>query len=325
MKRHSLPFLFFMISSCHLIAQTSENIGVRIARFRDNKQAAISFTFDDGLREHYTLVAPELEKMGIHGTFWVNGKTINRNEPVITDTTRTTWAELKELSDRGHEISNHGWSHSNLTKLDDEGVMEEISKNDSIINARIGLKPVTYCYAGNSKNERVIRLASASRTGTRTFQRSIGSKSTPGDLENWVNELIRKQEWGVGMTHGITYGYDAFRNPQILWNFLDYVRSLHSKVWTGTFREVSAYVAERDSTRLKMDIHENLLKITPCHSLNRKLFNQPLTMVVSTAGRVVKSVKQGSSEIVFRQSSPTEVVFDFDISGGIIIIKLSKI
>lgn len=37
---------------------------VFVTKFRANKQAAISFTFDDGDRDHYLLVAPELEKRG---------------------------------------------------------------------------------------------------------------------------------------------------------------------------------------------------------------------------------------------------------------------
>ena len=31
---------------------------INIARFKDDKACAISYTFDDGLKEHYTLVTP---------------------------------------------------------------------------------------------------------------------------------------------------------------------------------------------------------------------------------------------------------------------------
>ena len=33
--------------------------------------------------------------------------------------------------------------------------------------------------------------------------------------------LIATNDWGVGMTHGLTYGYDAFPNPQRLWDHWD--------------------------------------------------------------------------------------------------------
>ena len=324
MKKFLFSILFLAGSFCWLNAQIAENQLVKIAKFRGNKPAAISYTFDDGMKEHYTRVAPELEKRGFRGTFWVNGNTINRNEPVTTDTTRTNWSELKEMAQRGHEISNHGWSHKNLTKLDDAGVMEEIRKNDSIILVRVGIKPVTYCYAGNAKNDRVIRLASAGRVGTRTFQRSIGSKATDESLEKWVAELIEKGEWGVGMTHGISYGYDYFRRPQVLWNHLDYVKSIENKIWVGTFREVSAYVAERESVRLKIIRKKNRLKIIPSHSPDSKLFTEPLTLVVNTENNPVKSIWQGKTQLVYNQISTTEIMVDFDPGGKQIIIDYAE-
>ena len=324
MNKFLFSLLFLAGSICWLNAQIPENQLVRIAKFKDNKSAAISYTFDDGMKEHYTRVAPELEKRGFRGTFWVNGNTINRNEPLTTDTTRTNWAELKEMAQRGHEISNHGWSHKNLTKLDDAGVMEEIGKNDSIILARVGVKPVTYCYAGNAKNDRIIRLASSGRVGTRTFQRSIGSKATDESLVKWVDELIEKGEWGVGMTHGISCGYDYLKQPQVLWKHLDYVKSIENKIWVGTFREVSAYAAERDSVRLKIFKKKNSLKITPSHSPDSKLFAEPLTLVVNSESKPIKSIRQGKTQLVYNQISATEIIVDFDPSGKQIKIKYAK-
>ena len=311
----------FIFAYSALFSQSPEDYVIKIAKFKGNKSAAISYTFDDGYREHYTLVASELEKRGFRGTFWVNGTTQNRNEPEITDTTRATWMQLKEMTQKGHEISNHGWSHKNLNRITNEEVIAEIRKNDSIILEKTGVMPVTYCYAYNAKNDDAVKLASVGRVGTRTFQRSIGSKATDENLKKWVDELIGNKDWGVGMTHGISYGYDAFSNPQVFWLHLDQVKSLEDKIWVGTFREVSAYVTERDSTRLKIVKKKNKLKISLFHSLNRKLFNQPLTLIVNTSERALKSVKQGTSEIIFRQTSPSEIVFDFDPSGKQIIIR----
>lgn len=72
------------------------------------------------------------------------------------------------------------------------------------------------------------------------------------DLEKWVNTLIETNDWGVGMTHGLTYGYDAFRNPQRLWDHLDQVKARENEIWVGTFREVASYIKEREETRLEV-------------------------------------------------------------------------
>jgi peptidoglycan/xylan/chitin deacetylase (PgdA/CDA1 family) len=44
---------------------------VRIARFADDRSAAISYTFDDNLRDQYTLAVPMLNDAGFKGTFFV--------------------------------------------------------------------------------------------------------------------------------------------------------------------------------------------------------------------------------------------------------------
>lgn len=43
------------------------------------------------------------------------------------------------------------------------------------------------------------------------------------------------------MIHGITQGYDAFREGSILWNHLDKVKALEDKIGVATFRDISAY------------------------------------------------------------------------------------
>ena len=128
-----------------------------------------------------------------------------------------TWPQLREMSDNGHEISNHGWAHKNFARFPIEEIKEDIFKNDSAIFANTGVMPRTFCYPNNNKKAEGQRIAVQNRVGTRTHQRSIGSKSTLQDLEKWVNTLIETNDWGVGMTHGLTYGYDAFRNPCLLY------------------------------------------------------------------------------------------------------------
>ena len=87
---------------------------VSVAKYRHDKVCAISYTFDDGLAEHYTLAAPQLEQRGFRGTFFINGSKVNKDERHIKDTTRVTWPQLKEMAEKGHEISNHGWAQATI-------------------------------------------------------------------------------------------------------------------------------------------------------------------------------------------------------------------
>ena len=74
-----------------------------------------------------------------------------------------------------------------------------------------------------------MEFVARNRVGTRLKQRSVGSKRTARDLQKWLETLIRTGDWGVGMTHGLTYGYDAFRNPQLLWEHWDQVKANKTK------------------------------------------------------------------------------------------------
>ena len=59
------------------------------------------------------------------------------------------------------------------------------------------------------------------------------------------------------MTHGLTYGYDAFRNPQLLWEHWDQVKANEDKVWVGTFCEVVSYLKEKEAIHLRVTEKKN--------------------------------------------------------------------
>ena len=252
MKTLSFFILTFFFYAFCISTLSAADWKVYVAKYKQDKTCAISYTFDDGLAEHATVAAPELEKRGFRGTFWVCG--YYTEQGASSKLPRITWDELRKMAKNGHEISNHSWSHQNAKRLTLEQVKTEIEKNDSAIFANIGVRPVTYCYPYNYKTDEIVVLASDNRVGTRTRQISIGGKSTPQRFAKWLDDLMKKEEWGVGMTHGINYGYDAFKEPSLFWEHLDKVKSLEDKIWIGTFREVAAYIKERDDVQLNIAI-----------------------------------------------------------------------
>lgn len=253
---------------------------VYIAKFKNDRKAAISFTFDDGDEDHALLVAPELEKRGFRGTFWVNGLKINKGDSVRP---RATWNQLRMMAKKGHEISNHSYTHGKLVRMDSLQVELEVQINDSIIEANVGVRPLTFCYPFNATTPLVKEIASRGRVGTRMFQTAMGqanNKSTEESLQNWLNNLLDNGEWSVTMIHGITKGYDKWNNPQLLWNLFDKVKSLEDSVWVDTFKEISTYREERDNTSIEVVPTDYGMDIKAICGLDRSLFNEPLTIVV---------------------------------------------
>lgn len=303
------------------ISVMAANYEVHVAKFKSDKACAISYTFDDGLAEHYTLVAPQLEKRGFRGTFVLNGSKINIDKDHIRDTTRLTWSQVKEMSDHGHEMTNHGWAHRNLAKFSPDEIAEDIYRNDGAIAAVTGIMPRTYAYPNNTKREPGLSIAMRNRVGTRTFQRSIGSKSSLKDLDSWVDKLIEKHDWGVGMTHGLTYGYDCFGNPQRLWDHFDHVKAREDSIWVGTFHDVAAYVKERDSVRITVTTVKKQLLITPTLNLDQTIFTENLTMVIT--GKNIKTITAVQDDkplaVIIRKG---KALFDFNPFGGIIRVEV---
>ena len=294
---------------------------VSVAKYRHDKVCAISYTFDDGLAEHYTLAAPQLEQRGFRGTFFINGSKVNKDERHIKDTTRVTWPQLKEMAEKGHEISNHGWAHRNFAKFPFEVLKEDILKNDSAIYAHVGVMPRTYAYPNNTKQGEALAFVARNRVGTRLKQRSVGSKRTARDLEKWMETLIKTGDWGVGMTHGLTYGYDAFGNPQRLWEHWEQVKANEDKIWVGTFHEVVSYLKEREAIRLTVTEKKNKLHVVPELPLDKELFTEPLTMVVEGGTMKKVSARQGKKKLSVQLRSD-KAFFDFDPLGGEIIVTI---
>lgn len=316
-KKICLLFCSFIIFNYSLLGITNDTIPIRIAKYKGDKVCAISYTFDDGLKEHYILVAPQMEKYGFRGTFWINGSKINQDEKNIHDTTRMSWTQLKRMSEKGHEISNHGWAHKNFSRHTLDQIREDIYKNDSAIYANIGIMPRTFCYPNNNKEAAGMKIAIKNRVGTRTKQRSIGSKSTPQDLEKWVRTLITNKDWGVGMTHGITYGYDAFKSPDVLWDHLEKVKGLEDSIWVETFHDIAAYEKERENIELFIKQKKDKIHIMPQLLLDGNLFNKTLTIVIDKKN-VKKIIAKQKNKILDTYIYPDKVIFDFDPHGGLI-------
>ena len=113
----------------------------------------MSLTFDDGIQEHYTLVAPHLNRYALRGTFGINGKFMGDIDDHFAP--RLTWEECRRMVADGHEICNHSWSHPNLTAIDRRTLFMEIRKNDSIIEAETGVKPTSILYPFNAMTPQV--------------------------------------------------------------------------------------------------------------------------------------------------------------------------
>lgn len=294
--------LFFIICFCLALTMHAQNksnvslecfshdclaIKVTITPFYQGKKAAVSFTYDDGLLDHYTLVAPNLEKRGFRGSFWIIGNMVGVERSRLGP--RMTWKQIKKMEKRGHDMGSHGWSHKNCRKVGYDAFMQDVRSNDSAFIANLGHKPLTFAYPYNSKTSEAIKAVEEGRIGSRLFQVGHGqqnNKSTLDKMQRWFDDIVKRGEWGITMTHAITDGYDKWFNPEELWQFYDYVKAHSDDVWVGTFAEIEAYQKERNATSITVvkDDGNSIFIRLDC-PLDKKIFRQPLTLCIEKNGK----------------------------------------
>jgi len=288
---------------------------VEATPYRDNKDCAISFTYDDGMLCHYTDIAPELEKRGFRGTFWIIGANMDKNDPGYP---WMTWEQVAELSRRGHEMSNHTWTHPNLPQLSLEEVRKELAQCDDMLEAKTGKRPITMAYPYNAMSPEVVALCEENRVGTRTFQDGHGqveSHCTPESLKAWLEQQIADRNWGVTMTHGTTYGWDLWNDPQVLYNFYDEVKAVEDKVWVGTFAEVAAYIAEQAQVKVFAIGTTEACHITCENPLDLTLYHEPLTLCIKGLikdGEQISQQEWSGKQITARQGDVIRNVVNAD-------------
>lgn len=111
----------------------------------------VLMTFDDSTIDHYTVACPVLEKYGGKAVLFTTEMAHPMGGgPGFEDKTKfMTWEQIKELSDRGHEIANHSWHHPvNLYSQDDAVILEEVRGIEERC-AQYGIpKPITFGYPG---------------------------------------------------------------------------------------------------------------------------------------------------------------------------------
>ena len=99
----------------------------------------VMLTFDDGDLDQYEVAAPELEKHGFKGAFFIMTVAIGRRgkQPYMDK------AQIKDLSDRGHAIGAHTWDHHNVKKYQGEDWKIQLEEPKTKLEGIIG-KPVKY-------------------------------------------------------------------------------------------------------------------------------------------------------------------------------------
>jgi len=124
---------------------------------------SVSLTFDDGYRDNLLFAAPVLDRVGLPATvFLVTARMgaptpIDRYAGCCDADAALTWAEAREMRDRGHGLGGHGRTHRELALLDAAALHDEVfGCRDDMLSA-LGEAPSSFCYPRGSESPAVRR------------------------------------------------------------------------------------------------------------------------------------------------------------------------
>ena len=114
-------------------AQWNAEAGQPMTQDGTGQAGKVALTFDDGPHPKYTAeLLDGLKERGVHATFFVTGEHAEQYPELI-----------KRMSEEGHLIGNHTYSHIQLKKSNHEKFKEELIKTNEIISDITG-RDVTF-------------------------------------------------------------------------------------------------------------------------------------------------------------------------------------
>lgn len=310
--------------ACTSIAQTKQ-LNYTIARWFNNKKAAVSLTFDDGIPGQYTVAVPLLDKYGFKGTFFMSVKIVNSQH--------ISWSVINKAALEGHEIANHALTHPHFTGNSLDTIAYECAEATKEMNMLVpAQKMITHAYpfgdgGGNTEQDKAIR-----RTVAPYFIGARATKNRPEpynvydfaktnddyyninsqmitdsasfvDFGKYVDQTITVGGWFCPTYHGIHDGW-IITPTEVFAKHLEELEKRKASLWIAPFKNVIQYHRERNSAALKAIRQTGkiwVLSLTDTLG-NSNNFDQPLTINLKVNHAVVKSIIQKGKKAPFKAS-----------------------
>jgi peptidoglycan-N-acetylglucosamine deacetylase len=111
----------------------------------------VALTFDDGPDPTWTpAILEQLARYGVPATFFVLGSS-SQNFPDL----------VAAIAAGGHRVQNHSWSHPYLTRIDNDGVLGQLSGPADVVESIVGYRPACWRPPYGATDGRVDALAAS--------------------------------------------------------------------------------------------------------------------------------------------------------------------
>lgn len=211
-------------------------LGGLLNRPRVTKHGMVTFWFDDGAGNDYTVLRPLFAAQGEVGAL-----------SLVTDITdggspNMTWAQAKTMASEGWEITNHTKSHVHLNALTEAEIEDELTLSQARFLAN-DLNPVFLAYPYNAHNELVRRISRKYFIGARADSDIVNPKVldhynlmsynidsfTLATIYKLIDQAYRTNTWLIFYGHSGSYGATEQANLNTV---IDYIQALSMPIVT---------------------------------------------------------------------------------------------
>ncbi len=125
---------------------------------RNKKKSSVIITFDDGYKDIIGIV-PIIKRYNIKPILFVlsNHRNVNRIE-IENDNKLLTIKEIRYLVKNGFEIGSHSATHSNLSKISDNELIEEVINSRRILQEQLRVDINYFAYPKGINNKKIVNI-----------------------------------------------------------------------------------------------------------------------------------------------------------------------
>lgn len=281
-------------------------VKMRIAKWHDGRDAALSIRFDDSHPTHLSKAVPILDSYGFRGTFMVNPGASEPGSRHVSEFNqqRAAWEALAKQGK--HELANHSAHHRG--GLGDVDMEAEIGEAAQVIwQMTPGRSRLTALNLGGGTRWETTRSLRYYLDKYHHFDASENSTGMDDSYGNRVENFRRilQQHLQRGLWCRIHYHYIGEGLSSTEENFraaMDIAKQHQADLWIAGMADIYKYLAERDAAKLtsiKSDAQQLSFKLT-C-ATDASLYDQPLTieMALPPAWRLPNvSIKNAQGTVI---------------------------
>jgi peptidoglycan/xylan/chitin deacetylase (PgdA/CDA1 family) len=230
-----------------IITRCLDTGAAAVAKYRDNKQAAASYTFDDGY-DSSTRIAAIFENHGARASFYINPGNV----------AASAWDTWRQLQAAGHEIGNHSMTHTidlGTATVTDQQLETEINDARRLLEQKLGARPMVFAFPWHSYSARSLKIASQNHLAVRNptigddsyhfvfFDQEHGTTPAqdPLDANKELSDTVAAGGWFVAAGHGVDGDGWSPVTSRFLDDHLTFAAQYADKLWIDTYISIARY------------------------------------------------------------------------------------